>query len=103
MAERIAEGMGSGAPLVVADIPLLFEGGRTGLVEGAARRRTRRGPAQRLMLRDGLDEAAARARVAAQMPMEEKRLLATWVIDNGGTPKRPSPRSRPGGPARSAP
>ncbi|HEX3606720.1 MAG TPA: dephospho-CoA kinase [Candidatus Dormibacteraeota bacterium] len=88
MAERIAEGMGSRAPLVVADIPLLFEGGRTGLVEGVL---LVNAPDEvqlhRLMLRDGLDEAAARARVAAQMPMAEKRQLATWVIDNGGTPE----------------
>jgi dephospho-CoA kinase len=38
------------------------------------------------MLRDGIDEAAARARIAAQMPLAEKRRRATWVIDNAGSP-----------------
>ena len=42
---------------------------------------------RRLVLRDRTDEAAARARVAAQMPLAEKRHRATWVIDNGGTPE----------------
>ncbi len=39
---------------------------------------------QRLMSRDGLDEAAARARLASQLPLEEKLKVATWVIDNAG-------------------
>lgn len=39
---------------------------------------------QRLMARDGIDEAAARARIASQMPVAEKARLADHVIDNGG-------------------
>lgn len=39
---------------------------------------------ERIRARDGLDEAAARARVAAQLPLEEKTKHATWVIDNAG-------------------
>ncbi len=38
----------------------------------------------RLRARDGLDEAAARARLAAQLPLADKVAVATWVIDNGG-------------------
>lgn len=38
----------------------------------------------RLVSRDGCDEAAARARVAAQMPLEAKARLAGVVIDNSG-------------------
>jgi len=38
----------------------------------------------RLMARDGLDEAAAEARLAAQLPLDEKRQHATWVVDNSG-------------------
>jgi len=38
----------------------------------------------RLRARDGLDEAAAEARLAAQLPLDEKRALATWVVDNSG-------------------
>jgi dephospho-CoA kinase len=39
---------------------------------------------ERLRARDGLDEAAARARLAAQLPLDQKLAVATWVIDNGG-------------------
>lgn len=39
----------------------------------------------RVMARDGIDEKAALARIRAQMPLEEKRRLATFVIDNDGT------------------
>ncbi|TMD09896.1 MAG: dephospho-CoA kinase [Chloroflexi bacterium] len=89
MGERIAAGLASEAPLVVADIPLLFEGDRVGLVEGVLLVDAPEAvQLRRLMLRDGIDEAAARARVAAQMPLDEKRRLATWVIDNGGTPEQ---------------
>lgn len=88
MQERIAAGLGSPAPLVVADIPLLFEGGRDGIVEGVLLVDTPEDvQLRRLMLRDGIDEAAARARVGAQMPLADKRLRATWVIDNGGGPE----------------
>lgn len=86
MGERIAAGLASTAPLVVADIPLLFEGDRVALVEGVLLvDAPEEVQLRRLMLRDGIDEAAARARVTAQMPLAEKRRRATWVIDNGGT------------------
>jgi len=39
---------------------------------------------RRLMARDGFDEAAARARIAAQMPVEEKRRFAHCVVDTSG-------------------
>jgi dephospho-CoA kinase len=39
---------------------------------------------ERLRARDLLDEDGARARLAAQLPLEEKVARATWVIDNGG-------------------
>ncbi len=40
---------------------------------------------QRLMARDGLAEAEARARIAAQAPLREKTRLADYVIDTSGT------------------
>lgn len=40
----------------------------------------------RLQARDEVSEADAKKRIAAQMPLAEKRAHATWVIDNGGTP-----------------
>jgi dephospho-CoA kinase len=39
----------------------------------------------RLMRRDGLEREAARARVEAQLPIEEKISFADTVIDNSGT------------------
>jgi dephospho-CoA kinase len=39
----------------------------------------------RLIARDGLDEAAARARLAAQLPLADKLAVATWVVDNAGS------------------
>ena len=43
---------------------------------------------RRVMRRDGLSEAAARARLAAQLPLETKVARATHVIDNGGSLER---------------
>lgn len=38
----------------------------------------------RLMARDGIDEAYAKKKIASQMPLEEKKKLATVVFDNSG-------------------
>jgi dephospho-CoA kinase len=87
MHERVAAALASGAPLVVVDVPLLFEGSRQSQFEGVMLVWV---PAEvqlrRLVERDGMGEAEARARIAAQMPIDDKRALATWVIDNSGTP-----------------
>ena len=42
----------------------------------------------RLMDRDGMTEEEAGARMASQMPMEDKIKLADYVIDNSGTLKQ---------------
>jgi dephospho-CoA kinase len=42
----------------------------------------------RLMSRDGLTEKEARARIESQMPIEEKRKVADYVIDTSGTLKQ---------------
>ena len=39
----------------------------------------------RLAARDGLDDAAITARLAAQLPLADKRAHATWVVENGGS------------------
>jgi dephospho-CoA kinase len=41
----------------------------------------------RLTARDGLTEDEAKARIASQMPMEEKIRFADYVIDTSGTPE----------------
>lgn len=38
----------------------------------------------RLMKRNGLSQAEAEARITSQLPLDEKRKLATHVIDNSG-------------------
>jgi dephospho-CoA kinase len=86
MQRRILEALRSSAPLVVADVPLLFERDRDGDFEGTL---LVYAPAtvqlQRLRERDGLDSAAAQRRLLAQLPIDDKRDRATWVIDNSGT------------------
>jgi len=75
------------AGVLIVDIPLLFENARTGVVEKVivvwVDPRTQ---FRRLIERGGLTEEEARQRIAAQMPLDEKRGLADHVIDNRGTP-----------------
>jgi dephospho-CoA kinase len=73
-------------PVAVADIPLLYETGHEGDFDRVIV--TRCEPAQqiaRLQARDGLSEAEARARLAAQWPVEEKAARAHYVIDTNGS------------------
>ena len=81
------------APTVVLMIPLLFEAGLEGLcseiwlVDCVPATQL-----QRLMGRDQLREADARARLGAQWPLERKRPLADRVIDNRGGPEALEPQ-----------
>jgi dephospho-CoA kinase len=72
--------------ILIADIPLLYENERTGTVEAVivvwVDHETQ---LRRLLERDGLTEEAARQRIAAQMPLDEKRARADAVIDNSGS------------------
>ncbi|WP_309897293.1 dephospho-CoA kinase [Archangium sp.] len=74
-----------GVEHVLYDAPLLIENrlhlGMDGVVLVWVPREVQKA---RLMGRDGLDEAAAEARLAAQLPLDEKRQHATWVVDNSG-------------------
>jgi len=83
---QLADAAAKTPPLVVYDAALLVEAGRYDLfrplVVVSAPPEVQRA---RLMARDGLDAAAADARVAAQMPVAEKAKRADHVIDNGGT------------------
>ena len=86
--QRIADAAARDASVVIVDIPLLFENNREDAVEGVLLVYAPEAvQIRRLERRDGLDEAAARQRLAAQMPIEEKRARATWIIDNSGTPE----------------
>jgi len=41
---------------------------------------------ERILERDGISEAAARERLAAQMPLAEKQKRADYVLFNNGAP-----------------
>jgi len=72
--------------VLMLDIPLLYENARTGLVEKVivvwVDPQTQY---RRLIERGGLTAEEARQRIAAQMPLDEKRALADHVIDNSGS------------------
>lgn len=82
--ERFAEERGRG--IAVSDAALLVETGgyrryhRLVVVHCSPELQLRR-----LMARDNLGEAEARARIGAQAPLEEKKLHADYLIDTSGT------------------
>jgi dephospho-CoA kinase len=77
---------GSRPGVLVVDIPLLYENDRTRTVETVivvwVDSKTQ---LRRLNERNGLTEEEARQRIAAQMPLDEKRARADVVIDNSGS------------------
>jgi dephospho-CoA kinase len=86
MAERQREAAERGDEVVVLDIPLLFESrGASGFDAVILVYAPEEVQLRRLVEQRGMDERAARERLAAQMPIEEKRVLASHVIVNTGT------------------
>lgn len=94
MMRRAKAGVEADVPLVVLDIPLLFEGRRSGRGSGAVmnfdatvcvwvRREVQ---LARTVARDGCSEDEAERRIASQLPIDEKREMADYVIDNSGNP-----------------
>ena len=83
---EFARAEAAGAPLIVADIPLLYEVGLQSefdlvvLVDAPAALRR-----DRIVRFRGLPPAEAERMIAAQMPSERKRPLADLVIDNTGS------------------
>jgi dephospho-CoA kinase len=77
--------LAAGYVVVVCDVPLLYETGgeerfdRVIVVACGPETQLQRAVAR------GMTEADARARIAAQMPLEEKARRADLVIDSGGT------------------
>jgi dephospho-CoA kinase len=83
MMADLAAALAKGPPLVVLEVPLLFETGldrqfpETLLVIADDELRLRR-----ICVRDGCDAEHARLRMAAQMPQDDKRARATHVLTN---------------------
>jgi dephospho-CoA kinase len=77
-----------GTPVVFYMAPLLIEAGVTSQVDEVwvvyADRKTQ---VTRIMQRDGVSRKEALQRLAAQMPIAEKRTYGKVVIDNRGTPE----------------
>ena len=86
MAAQTANALMRGAAVVVQDVPLLFESGLENLYSDVllvyVPEETQ---VRRLVEGRGLSEDRARAIVATQMPIEEKRGRAQHVIDNSGS------------------
>ena len=86
-ARRAAAHAAAGGRVFVTDAALLVEAGlhlrfdRLVVVDCEGGEQLRR-----LVARDGIDEAAARARIEAQMPAAEKRRFAHIALDASGTP-----------------
>lgn len=75
-----------GVKLAGYDVPLLFEVGLDAvlrpIVVVTAREATQ---LERILARDGISAAAARERIAAQLPLGEKQKRADYVLYNNGT------------------
>lgn len=92
MMKQAATAIEARAPMVVLDIPLLFEGkkaqsGSAVAMDYDALLLVWVPPdlqIQRTVERDGCTEEEARRRIEAQMPIDEKRELASHIIDNTG-------------------
>ena len=85
--ERLRVTRAEGKKAAVLDVPLLFEAGWDALTNDTwVVTLPPEEQLARLLARDHtMDEAEARARIAAQMPLAEKCMRADVVIDNSGT------------------
>ena len=84
--QKVRELESKGATVVIYDVPLLFESGlereiRPVIVVYV----TDRVRVERIKQRDGLSNEEVRLRIKSQMPLEEKKRSADYVIDNSGT------------------
>ena len=85
MAQRTAQAAKRGAEVVIQDIPLLFENDLQKLFSATVLVYARP-PVQlaRLLEFRGVSLARANGMLRSQMPIDEKRALADFVIDNDG-------------------
>jgi dephospho-CoA kinase len=84
-ARRMQEAADGGAPLIVYDVPLLYENGLDRMLGAVVV--VNASPAvqrARIKARDGLSDGEIEQRIAAQMPLSEKVARADFVIENDG-------------------
>ena len=86
IAKQVIKNWVLGKSAVILDVPLLFE---TRLDKfcgvNVAVLCSEESQLERLMKRDNISEEDAKSRIAAQMPLSEKRARADIVIENNGT------------------
>lgn len=83
--QKLAALREAGDPLVFYVAPLLIEAGALSRVDEVwVVHVDKATQLERLMAREGISEEEALQRIAAQMPMEEKRKYGRVVIENGG-------------------
>ena len=83
---QIENARASGVKMCILDVPLLFETGMEKLCDETWLIYVpREEQIRRMAERDGLDAAAAAARIDSQMPLEEKLKRADVAIDASGT------------------
>ena len=86
MRRQIAVKQAKNFPVIILDVPLLFEAGWDKMTEENCLVFVDEATQlARLMRRNGYTEAEARARIAAQMPLSEKKKRADTFIDNNGS------------------
>ena len=79
------EQQAGGASIVVADIPLLYETGERYRLDAVVVAACEPGEqVRRVMRRDGLSDADARARIASQWPIARKVERADYVVRTDG-------------------
>lgn len=84
--EKTAELARHGVEVVFYDAALLIENQLHRFMNGVlVVTAPREVQLSRLMWRNGLTREQAEARLASQLPLEEKRKHATWIIDNAGS------------------
>ena len=86
MAARTAEAFERGDEIVIQDVPLLFENGLEGLFSSVLLVYAPEDiQLERLVHGRRVPKERARAMIAAQMPIDEKRRRSHHIVDNSGT------------------
>ncbi len=85
--EELAHARQQGVGIVLVEVPLLYEAGFDCEVDCViVVKTTEKTQLARLLSRENLSEEAARLRIEAQMPLQEKMIRADYQIDNEGSP-----------------
>ena len=93
MVRRLYIAREADTPFVVLDIPLLFEGQKTGKGAAAVVQfdatvlvwASEEQQVERQVTRNGYDREEALRRIRSQLPLDEKRIMADYTIDNSGS------------------